>query len=86
MNIDEVLKDMEAFDNEGAKFMTPIQYSKVRPVQGPQVYGWMRSGALSWKRCDCGRRVINVEEADELMRSKGRLAPVKEKHNDEPDE
>jgi hypothetical protein len=82
MNIDEIMRDMEAFDAEGAEFMTPIQYSKIRPVQAPQVYGWIRTGKISWKRCDCGRKVINVREVDDLLRSKGRLPPVIE-DNDE---
>lgn len=75
-NIDDILKDMEAFDREGAEFMTPVQYSKIRPVQAPQIYGWLNKGVLNWKRCDCGRKVINVQEADDLLRSKGKLPPL----------
>jgi hypothetical protein len=77
VNADDLIKEMQAFDREGAEFMTPIQYSKIRPILAPQIYGWMKRGLLTWKHCDCGRRVINVEEADELMRSKGRLPPLK---------
>ena len=83
MNIDEIMRDMAAFDTEGAEFMTPVQYSKIRPVQAPQVYGWIKRGQLNCKRCDCGRKVINVQEADELMRSKGRLPPLKGNDDDE---
>ena len=75
MNADDIIKDMMAFDNEGSEWMSPVQYAKIRPVHAPQVYGWMKNGTLEWKYCDCGRRVINVEEADELLRSKGKLPP-----------
>jgi len=75
MNIDQLIADMQAFDREGAEFMTPVQYSKIRPVKSPQVYSWLRQGQLGWKHCDCGRKVISVAEADELMRSKGKLPP-----------
>jgi hypothetical protein len=75
MNSDELFKDMAAFENEGAEYMTPVQYSKVRPVHSPQIYAWIRNKQLGWKNCDCGRKVINVEEADELLRSKGKLPP-----------
>jgi hypothetical protein len=81
-NIDELIADMAAFDNEGATYMTPIQYSKIRPILAPQVYGWMRTGKLDWKYCDCGRRVIEVAEADDLMRAKGKLPPKKGDDND----
>lgn len=87
MNIDDFLRDVEAFDREGAEFMTPVQYAKVRPVQAPQVYGWIRTGKITWKHCECGRKVINVQEVDDLLRSKGKLPPALEKDNDgeEPD-
>jgi hypothetical protein len=83
MNIDDIMRDMEAFDREGAEFMTPVQYAKIRPIQAPQVYGWIRTNKISWKRCDCGRKVINVQEVDDLMRSKGKLPPAIEKDDDE---
>jgi hypothetical protein len=82
MNTDDLIKEMQAFDNEGAPFMTPVQYAKIRPIGSPQLYAWMRNGALAWKRCDCGRRVIDVETTDELLRSKGKLPP-KGEGNDE---
>jgi hypothetical protein len=75
MNIDDVIKDMEAFDNEGPEYLTPCMYAKIRPVQSPQIYQWIRSGQLNWKYCECGRKVVKVEEADDFMRSKGKLPP-----------
>jgi hypothetical protein len=36
----------------------------------------MRSGTLTSKHCDCGHRVIEVAEADELLRAKGKLPPI----------
>ena len=78
MNADDLIREMQAFEQEGAAFMTPVQYSKIRPIRSPQLYAYMRKGALAWKRCDCGRRVISVDEADELLRSKGKLPPIGE--------
>lgn len=86
MNIDEVLKDMEAFENEGAEFMTPVQYAKVRPVQAPQVYGWIKSGKISSHRCLCGRKIISVQEVDDFLRSKGKLPPALERNGDDAEE
>lgn len=83
MNIDEVLRDMESFENEGPAYLSPCSYAKIRPVSGPQVYQWIRTGQLGSKYCDCGRKVINVAEADELLRSKGKLPPIKGEDNDE---
>ena len=83
MNIDEVLKDMEAFENEGAEFMTPVQYAKVRPVQAPQVYGWIKTGKISSHRCLCGRKIISVQEVDDFLRSKGKLLPALEREEND---
>jgi len=75
VNNDDLIRQLEAFENEGAEYMTPVQYSKIRPIRSPQVYNYLRSGQLGWKHCDCGRKVINVEEADALLRAKGKLPP-----------
>jgi hypothetical protein len=86
MNTDQLIADMEAFDREGSEFMTPVQYAKIRPVSSPQIYQWMRSGQLTWKHCDCGRRVIEVEEADTLLRTKGKLPPLRGAKEDDSNE
>lgn len=75
MNIDEFEKELAAFENEGPEFLSPCSYAKIRSISGPQVYQWIRSKQLSWKYCECGRKVINVTEADNLMRLKGKLPP-----------
>ena len=75
MNTDELLEQMRLDDMSDQEFMTPVQYSKIRPIRPQQIYAWIRNETLSWKRCDCGRKVIRVEEADELLRSKGKLQP-----------
>lgn len=78
MNSDELFKEFEAFENEGPAYLSPCSYAKIRPVSGPQVYGWIRSGQLNSKYCECGRKVINVIEADDLLRQKGKLPNLKE--------
>jgi hypothetical protein len=76
MNIDEFEKMLEADELNDQPYMKPVQYAKLRGLYPQQVYGWMRNGTLTSKRCDCGSRVIEVYEADELLRAKGKLPPV----------
>jgi len=48
--------------------MTPRDYGKLRGVAPQLVYYHIRAGHLVPDTCDCGRKVIIVEEADELFR------------------
>jgi hypothetical protein len=82
MNSDELFKEFEAFENEGPEYLSPCDYAKIRPIRPQQIYQWIKSNQLGWKHCDCGRKVINVEETDKLMRSKGKLPPLREDDND----
>jgi hypothetical protein len=83
MNIDEFEAELSKFENEGPAFLSPCSYAKIRPVSGPQVYGWIRTGQLNSKYCDCGRKVINVAEADDLLRQKGKLPNLRTEEQDE---
>lgn len=83
MNIDELFEQMHADDIADLQYCTPVQYSKIRPVSSPQLYQWMRTGKLTWKHCDCGRRVIEVAAADDLLRSKGKLPPSTKDNNED---
>jgi hypothetical protein len=66
--IDDILKEMEKDDLEGATKLPPIQYGKLRGIYPQKVYAALRAGRLKWDRCECGRRVVNVEEADKLFK------------------
>ena len=75
-NTDQLIADMMAFDNEGQECMTPVAYAKVRPVYAPQLYGWAKRGVIELETCKCGRKVLNVEAVDKVLRAKGKLEPL----------
>jgi hypothetical protein len=64
MNIDEFIRRAEEDDLADAKYITPVNYAKVRPVSSPQIYQLLRRGKLAKHRCACGRTVIEIAEAD----------------------
>jgi hypothetical protein len=73
MGIDELMAQIEADEREDFlelvenPKLTPIDYGKLRGIRPQKVYAALRSGKLTWDRCDCGRRVVVVSEADELF-------------------
>ena len=67
-NIDAFFKMMKAADLEGAPKMSPIDYAKLRGLYPQKVYAAIRAGRLAPTRCDCGRKVVVVEEADEYFK------------------
>lgn len=52
--------------NEAVK-MSPRDYGKSRGIQPQLIYYHIREGHIEWDQCDCGRRVISVEEADKYF-------------------
>lgn len=73
MNTDELFAQMEADEradvaqlSENPK-MSPIDYARYRGMRPQKVYAALRNGKLTWDRCDCGRRVVVVSEADEVF-------------------
>jgi hypothetical protein len=50
---------------EVTKKMPPRDYARARGIRNPQsVYYHIRAGHFKQVKCDCGRWVIDVEEAD----------------------
>jgi hypothetical protein len=82
--IDEFIARIEADEISDQKVATPVSYSKIRPVSSPQVYQWIRRGRLAMFKCICGRNVINIAEADELLRALGKLPPLEEPDPEDP--
>jgi len=66
--IEELLKEMERDDLEGATKLPPIQYAKLRGIYPQKVYAALRNKKLEPTRCECGRKVVVVEEADEYFK------------------
>jgi hypothetical protein len=71
VNLDDLIKQMQD-DEESDRInvsglATPINYARSRGIRPQKVYGWIRQGKLETEECPCGRRVINVDEADKLL-------------------
>lgn len=84
LNTDELLQQMSADEKPLAEIglATPRDYARLRPdlVDSAQlVYYYIRTGKLIPQTCNCGRRVISIEAADELFTGllKKRQAKVK---------
>jgi hypothetical protein len=77
MNIDELMEQMRLDEEGDAEWMTPIRYARHRGLHPQQVYAWLRQAKFEHaKKCDCGGHwEIYVPEADEFLRSKGKLPP-----------
>lgn len=67
-NTDELIAQMEAEENEGAKYLSPRDYAKLRGMTPQLVYYHIRVGHIIKFPCECGRPVIDVAEADEYFR------------------
>jgi hypothetical protein len=72
MNTDDLIAQMKADDNEGATHLKPVRYAHLRGIQPQKVYYWIRAGKIDYDYCvgGCGERVIEVAEADKLLRPK----------------
>lgn len=58
----------ELADAEASGYMTPIDYAKARGIHPQRVYKALRDKKLQDSRCQCGRRVVCVADADELFK------------------
>jgi len=68
MGIDEVIAEMEADELSDAKKLSPRDYAKLRSMYPQKVYAALRNKRLAWGWCDCGRKVIVVDEADKFFK------------------
>jgi hypothetical protein len=66
--IDDLFEQMQKDDLEGATKLPPIQYAKLRGIRPQRVYAALRAHKLDPTTCECGRKVVVVEEADELFK------------------
>lgn len=46
---------------------TPRDYAKMHGIQPQRLYYYIRRGNLATSLCDCGRKVISIKEADDLL-------------------
>jgi hypothetical protein len=76
MNTDELFELMQRDEEEDARYITPVNYGRLRGIAPQLIYYYIRTHKITYKRCDCGRKVIEKEEADEYLRSVGKLSPL----------
>lgn len=66
--LDDVIRQMQLDEVEDAEYATPVNYAKIRPKLTPQlVYYRIRTKKLPVYICQCGRKVIKIEDADKLF-------------------
>lgn len=63
-NLDDVIRKMRQDEIEDAPLITPVNYAKLRGMQPQLVYYRIRTGKLKTKTCNCGRKCIDIKEAD----------------------
>lgn len=71
MAIDDFLKQVEDDELEDRleeqTLATPIEYARSRSMAPQKVYYYIRHRKLETTHCQCGRRVVRIEEADILF-------------------
>jgi hypothetical protein len=89
-NADEFIRQVQRDELEDQEWMTPVAYSKVRPISSPQIYQLHRNHKLKdedgedlLEYCRCGRRVLNVRKADIFFSQRRPDWPVKPKEEEE---
>lgn len=55
-------------NNAEATKLSPRDYGKLRGIAPQLVYYHLRQENLNWDHCDCGRRVIVIDEADQFFK------------------
>jgi hypothetical protein len=70
LNTDELIAQMQLDEVEDAPLITPVNYAKVRPITPQLVYYAIRNKKLKTHVCNCGRRCISKDGADDFYRAK----------------
>lgn len=69
-NIDALIDAIKRDELDGATHLTIMDYAKLRNLYPQRVYKAVREAKLGTRKCDCGRKVIDVLEADILFKVK----------------
>jgi predicted site-specific integrase-resolvase len=79
--------DLELLDikeqAEEVGFLTPREYAKIRGIAPQMVYYHIRNKRIEVEHCRCGRKIINVEEADKVFESRKRKTDTVDKRSDQ---
>lgn len=73
MDSDELLRQMQEDDlADQAELgkMTPREYAKLRNIAPQLIYYYVRTGHMKMEICVCGRKVVDVAQADAYLAEK----------------
>jgi hypothetical protein len=75
-NHDELMRQIEQDELEDKSHsvtkMSPMEYARARGMQAQLVYYYIRTGKIQDHNCICGRRVLDIEEADAFFKAKAK--------------
>jgi hypothetical protein len=75
LNTDEVIRQMQLDELSDAKLISPVDYAHIRPITPQLVYYAIKTNKIGIQYCQCGRRCIDKDEADDYYRGvKGNVA------------
>lgn len=72
MDTDDLIAQMERDDLDGPPKLSPVDYGRLRGIAPQLVYYHIKAKHITVSRCDCGRRVIDVKEADDYFAEKNK--------------
>jgi predicted RNA-binding protein associated with RNAse of E/G family len=68
---EDIMAMMEADELQDAleveAVMTVGDYARARSIRPQRIHSWLRNKKLERKKCQCGRLVIDVKEANKLL-------------------
>lgn len=65
---DALIEQMQRDDLDGPPKLSPVDYGKLRGIAPQLVYYHIRAKHITISHCDCGRKVIDVQEADDFFK------------------
>lgn len=68
MGIDDFIREAEEDERADATKLPVIEYAKLRGLYPQKVYAAIRARKLVQHWCECGRKVVLIEEADEYFK------------------
>jgi len=67
---DELVKQMQHDELDGAEKLSIRDYARMRSMQPQLVHYYISQGRLKPETCICGRKVLDVKDADDFFATK----------------
>jgi hypothetical protein len=85
MNHDELMRQMAEDDladeleaaGQGLAKMSVREYAKAKDMQPQLLYYYIRTGKIAVETCVCGRKVIDVNSANDFLEERDKKAKAK---------